>query len=301
MTKTPEASAPRRALGRGLSALLPSREIPRPDLPPAATAGSDQQILKIPIELIDPNPYQPRRVFQAERLDELAQSIRSDGLIQPIVVRANGSRYTLIVGERRWRAGKLAGLEALPAIVEDIPSDRLLEVTLIENIQREDLNPIETAQAFERMVRELHLSHEEIAQRTGKDRTTITNLLRLLKLPADIQQLLAEKRLSMGHARAILGLADEEQQRRLAERSAAQGLSVRQVERLVQRMTEKREGDAPEDQRIDPNVAAAIREMEQVLGTRVRVVEKSANKGRIEIDYHSADDLDRIYSVIVRP
>ena len=301
MTKTPEPSAPRRALGRGLSALLPDREIPRSEAPAAVPAGSEGQVYKIAIELIDPNPYQPRRGFQAERLEELAQSIRSDGMIQPILVRQNGSRYTLIVGERRWRAAKLAGWGEVPAIIQEIPADRLLEVTLIENIQREDLNPIEAAQAFERMARELHLSHEEIAERTGKDRTTITNLLRLLKLPVDIQQLVAERRISMGHARAILGLPDEEQQRTVAERSAAQGLSVRQVERLVQRMTEKREGRATEDEHIDPNVAAAIREMEQALGTRVRVVEKSANKGRIEIDYYSAEDLDRIYSMIVRP
>ncbi len=299
MTKTPEPSAPRRALGRGLSALLPERSNVRTETPEAGTPAIER-ILKVPVALIDPNPYQPRRVFQAERLEELAQSIRSDGLIQPIVVRRSGSRYTLIVGERRWRAARLAGLTTVPAIVQEIPADRLLEVTLIENIQREDLNPIETAQAFEGMVRELRISHEEIARRTGKDRTTITNLLRLLKLPADIQQLVAEKRISMGHARAILGLPDEDHQRAVAEKTAAQGLSVRQVERLVQRMTERREVGEPEGTKVDPNVAAAIREMEQALGTKVRVIAKGDQKGCIEIDYYSADDLDRIYAAIVR-
>ncbi len=300
MMKTQESSAPRRALGRGLSALLPERAAPRTvsgtDISPLDSGA----IQKIAIDLIDPNPYQPRRVFRGERLEELAQSIRSDGLIQPIVVQRNEGRYILIVGERRWRAARLAGLEQIPAVIQEIPADRLLEVTLIENIQREDLNPIETAQAFERMARELNISHEEIARRTGKDRATITNLLRLLRLPADVRELVAERRISMGHARAILGLPDEEHQRAVAEKAAAQGLSVRQVERMVQRMTEQRQVGEAEESRLDPNVAAAVREMEQALGTRVRLVAKGDQKGRIEIEYYSAEDLDRIYSVIVR-
>jgi ParB family chromosome partitioning protein len=305
MTRGPELSGQRRALGRGLSALLPPREAPPAAAAPFGQSGSPQsedRIHKISIGLIDPNPYQPRRVFHAEKLEELAQSIRSDGLIQPIVVRANGERFTLIVGERRWRAARLAGLSEIPAVVQEVPAERLLEVTLVENIQREDLNPIETAMALERMARELHISHEEIARRTGKDRTTITNLFRLLKLPADIQQLVAERRISMGHARAILGLPDEASQRMVAEKSAAQGMSVRQVERLVRRMTEQRDGtQQKKGDAEDPNVAAAIRDMEQALGTRVRLVPKSEQKGRIEIEYYSSEDLDRIYSVIVRP
>lgn len=303
MMKPQEQSAPRKALGRGLSALLPSRGSRGGDFPAAGDSPPEpgEKIHKIPVALIDPNPFQPRRVFQPERMEELAQSIRSDGLIQPILLRQSGARYILVVGERRWRAARLAGLTEIPALVRDIPADRLLEVTLIENVQREDLNPIEAAQAFERMARELHLSHEEIARRTGKDRTTITNLLRLLKLPPDVQQLVAERRLSMGHARAILGVPNEEFQRKLAEKAAAQGLSVRQVERLVRRMTEPREVAAPDEAALDPNIAAAIRELEQVLGTRVRVVEQSNRRGRIEIEYYSAEDLERIYSVIVRP
>jgi ParB family chromosome partitioning protein len=267
-----------------------------PDIP---LRGEGERVERISIDLIDPNPYQPRRVFEPDRLTELAQSIRSDGIIQPVVVRRNGPRYTLIVGERRWRAARLAALTEIPCLVQDIPPDRVLEVTLVENIQREDLNPIEAAQAFERMHRELRLSHEAIAERTGKDRTTITNLLRLLKLPSDIQQLVAEHRISMGHARAILGLGSEEHQRAVAEKVAAQGLSVRQVERLVRRMTEAR--DPAEPAPLDPNVAAAVREMEQSLGTRVRVIERGDHKGRIEIEYYSEDDLQRIYSFIVRP
>ena len=193
----------------------------------------------------------------------------------------------------------MAGLKDVPIVIADIHDDRLLEVALIENIQREDLNPIEVAVAFEKLSNDLGLSHEEIGKRTGKDRTTITNMLRLLRLPGDVQLLLAEKRLSMGHARAILGLPTEELQREVAEKAAAQGLSVRQVEQMVHNMTKAREvkkADTPEP--VDPNVKAAISELEAALGTRVRIVEKAPGKGKIEIDYYSQDDLDRIYAVI---
>jgi ParB family chromosome partitioning protein len=265
----------------------------------SAPAGPQRGILDIKIAEIDPNPLQPRTVFQPERLNELAQSIRENGIIQPLVLRRAGARYQLVAGERRWRAAKLAQLESVPAVVQDFTDDRLLEVALIENIQREDLNPIEVAQAFERLVREHALSHDQLAQRTGKDRTTVTNTLRLLKLPADVQILLAERRLSMGHARAILGLPDRELQIQVAEKASAEGMSVRQVERLVQRMTQPREPKTVEEATQDPNVKAAVQEMERILGTRVRLVEKSESRGRIEIEYYSIDDLMRIYDVIV--
>jgi ParB family chromosome partitioning protein len=218
-------------------------------------------------------------------------------VIQPIVVRPHGDRYILVVGERRLRAAKLADLTEIPAIVRNIEQDRLLEVALIENIQREDLNPIEVATALRSMVQQLGLSHEQLAQRTGKDRTTITNLLRLLKLPKDLQRLVAEWRISMGHARAILALDDEDHQRALGEKAAAQGLSVRQVERIVRDLNAPSREAEPEE--IDPNVAAAIQDLEQTLGTRVRLVQRGQKGGRIEIDYYSSDDLDRIYAVIV--
>jgi ParB family chromosome partitioning protein len=232
-------------------------------------------------------------------MEELAQSIRSNGIIQPLVVRRHGERYQLVAGERRWRAAKIAGSHQVPAVIQDIPDERLLEITLIENIQREDLNPIETALAFERLSRELRLNHEEIGRRTGKDRTTITNLIRLLQLPPDIQQLIAERRLSAGHARCLLGLPSVDLQREVAEKSVAQGWSVRQVERLTQRMMEDRKPKAVEDAQTDPNVKAAIQELERVLGTKVRIVERARQKGRIEIEYYSPEDLDRIYTAIV--
>lgn len=295
MTKSND---PRKALGKGLSALLPARAQQIPDGKPARPAG----VSEISIDLIEPNPVQPRTVFQADKLEELAQSIRSNGIIQPLIVQRSGERYQLVAGERRWRAAKLAGLVQVPAIIREFANDRLLEIALIENIQREDLNPMELAEALDRLVREHHLSHEDIGRRTGKDRSTVTNLLRLLKLPKEIQILLAEHRLSMGHARAILGLPTEDQQTDVAQRTVTQGLSVRQVERLIQMMTTERD-PAPTIEKAerapDPNVTAATRELEAALGTRVRIVTQSHDRGRIEIEYFSFEELDRIYNQIV--
>jgi len=283
---------PRKALGRGLGALLPTR-------PPAGLVPTpEENARQIPIDSIDANPLQPRRAFQPERLEELAQSIRSNGIIQPLVVRRAGDRFQLVAGERRWRAAKLAGIQQVPVVIRDIPDDRLLEITLIENIQREDLNPIETAVAFERMMRELVLSPEQVGQRTGKDRTTIVNLIRLLQLPDDIQQLVAERRLSAGHARCLLALPSIQLQREVAEKSVAQGWSVRQAERITRKMLEGRNPKHVDEVDTDPNVKAAIQEMERILGTRVRIVEKANHKGRVEIEFYSSEDLDRIYAAI---
>jgi len=291
----------RRALGKGLSALLPQRSAGSPHTQQQPKEATPQQsgILAIPIAEIDPNPLQPRSVFRPEQLGELAQSIRENGIVQPLIVRRSGDRYQLIAGERRLRAAKLASLDVVPAVVQDYTDERVQVVTLIENIQREDLNPIEVAHAFERLVKNLNLSHEQVAQRTGKDRTTITNMLRLLRLPEDVQILLAEHRLSMGHARAILGLPTPELQLQVAQRVASEGLSVRQVERLVQKMVEPREAKPPDEIVQDPNVKAAAQDMERVLGTRVRIIEKSEHRGRIEIDYYSSEELHRIYEHIV--
>ena len=192
---------PRKALGKGLGALLPTRA---PVAPPPSV--EPETVHTLPISLIDPNPLQPRRIFQTERLADLAQSIRANGIIQPLVVRKIGDRYQLVAGERRWRAAKLIEIQEVPVVVRDIPDDHLLEISLIENIQREDLNPIETANALASLSTEFHLNPEQIGNRTGKDRTTIINFLRLLQLPEDLQQLVAERRLSAGHARCLLGL-----------------------------------------------------------------------------------------------
>jgi len=284
----------RKALGRGLGSLLPTRP-----LAPAPATVVEETSLTVPIDSIDPNPLQPRKVFHGERLAELAQSITANGIIQPLVVRRAGDRYQLVAGERRWRAAKLAGIHQLPIVIRDIPDERLLEITLVENIQREDLNPIETAIAFARMESELHMSPEQVGLRTGKDRSTVVNLTRLLHLPNDLQQLVADRRLSAGHARCLLSLPTEELQRQAAERSVSQGWSVRQLERVTQKMTESRRPKSVDEAAVDPNVKAAIQEMERALGTKVKIVEKAKGKGKIEIEYYSADDLDRIYTAIV--
>jgi ParB family transcriptional regulator, chromosome partitioning protein len=284
---------PRKALGRGLGALLPTRA------PAALAAEAPEPVSQgVSIDLIDPNPLQPRRVFQADRLTELAQSILASGIIQPLLVRRVGERFQLIAGERRWRAAKLAEITHVPVVVRDVPDDRLLEISLIENIQREDLNPIETAKAFSRLASEFGLSPDQIGERTGKDRTTVVNFLRLLQLSEDMQQLVSERRLSAGHARCLLSLPTLELQREVAEKAVAQGWSVRQLERMTQRMLEGREPKHA-DEVQDPNVKAAIQEMMRALGTRVRIVEKARGGGRIEIDYYSQEDLDRVYDVIV--
>jgi ParB family transcriptional regulator, chromosome partitioning protein len=250
------------------------------------------------IDAITPNPLQPRTVFRPDRLEELAASIRANGIIQPLIVRRIGDAFQIIAGERRWRAAKMAGLAEVPVIVQDVADPRMLELALIENIQREDLNPIETAHAYERLSRELGLSQEEIGRRTGKERSSVTNMLRLLRLPQEVQLLLAENRLSMGQARALLGLDSEQDQVRLAEKASAQGLSVRQVEALVQEAATGSPRGAKRTQREtsqDPNVKAAAEQMEQMLGTRVRIVELSEQRGRIEIEYYSQEELERLY------
>jgi len=294
---------PRKVLGKGLSALLPGRfptsggaaPAPLPDDKPSASPA------RLPLSSIHANPMQPRTVFQADRLEELAASIRANGIIQPIVVRQHNNAYQIVAGERRWRAAKLAGVADVPVVVQDVADPRMLELALIENIQREDLNPIETAHAYERLSRELGLSHEEIGRRTGKDRTSITNIVRLLKLPKEVQLLVAEHRITMGHARAILGLPEATTQIQIAEKAAAQNLSVRQVEALVQELTAERprEGSGHrKEHTVDPNVKAAIDELERALGTRVRIVELSEQRGRIEIEYYSQAELDRLFQHI---
>jgi len=285
---------PRKALGKGLGALLPTRAPTQP-----TESVSDHAAHMLPTALIDANPLQPRRLFQAERLAELAQSIRINGIIQPLVVRKVGERFQLVAGERRLRAAQEAGLTEVPVVLREIPDDHLLEITLVENIQREDLNPIETATAFARMSSELALTPEEIGRRTGKDRSTVVNFMRLLQLPADIQQLVADRRLSAGHARCLLSLDSVEMQRAVAEKVVTHGWSVRQTELTTQKLAEGDKAKSVEEVQLDPNVKAAIAELQRVLGTRVRIVEKARKGGRIEIEYYSQEDLDRIYSAIV--
>ncbi len=304
MTNGPDQK--RKALGKGLSALLPSRPVQ-----PANVAVTSVDALprepesptSLPIDMILANPTQPRTIFDPTKIEELAQSIRANGIIQPLIVRKLGDKYELIAGERRLRAARQAMLSVVPVVVQDLAEDRILEVALIENIQREDLNAIELAVAYDRLNRELGLSHEEIGRRTGKDRSSIANTIRLLKLPQPVQQLLSENRLSMGQARALLGLTDETSQLSLAEKAVAQGLSARQVEALVRQQVEpgktgKSAKDAGLPSKQDPNIRAAADDLERLLGTRVRIVEQTAERGRIEIEYYSQEDLMRIFELV---
>lgn len=312
MSNEPDRSQ-RKALGKGLSALLSTRSAPAElrhsgaAFAPALDAPEPSEAVQnIALDHIEPSAEQPRDSFDAEKLQELAQSIRANGLIQPIAVQKIGpGKYRIIAGERRWRAARLAGLTEIPALVRSVEADQLLELALIENIQREDLNPVEIALAFQRLTAHHGLSHEEIARRTGKDRTTITNFLRLLRLSAAVRNELAAGAISTGHARALLNVTDEKAQAELCERIVRQGLSVRDTEKLVKNLTNRAravpDGKAKGDrEQLDPNVRAALEEMSAALGTRVRLIPKSETTGRIEIDYYSQDDLDRIYSTIVK-
>lgn len=282
----------KRALGKGLTSLIPAKPAPPP--PHVEVTGP---VMELPIEKIHANAEQPRKDFEEEPLKELARSIRANGIIQPLIVRKRGEEYELVAGERRLRAALLAGLTKVPVSVMEIENEKLVEVAIIENIQREDLNPVELAVAFSRMSNDLGLSHEEIGTRTGKDRATITNALRLLQLPADLLGLLSTRKISPGHGRAILKLADEEQQRQLAQKIIEHGLSVRDTERLAATLSEPRK-PKPKAPALDPNVRAAIEELERALGTKVRIQDRGKGRGKIEIEYYSAEDLDRIYGRI---
>ena len=276
----------RKALGRGLSALL--REVE------TASAGLEQ----VPVDLIDPNPFQPRSAFPEETLRELAESIRSSGVLQPILVRRVDGKYQLIAGERRLRAARMAGLQAVPVVIRDLGDRETLELAVTENVMREDLNPIEVAHAYDSLQERFQLSHEEIAARIGINRSTVSNTLRLLGLPEQIQNMVANGDVSAGHARALLGLQSADRQNELAQLIAKRGLSVRQVESIVASAQ-----SAPEAQKVarkvDPNTRAAALELERSLGTRVRIV-GSEKRGKIEISYFSGDDLQRLYELLTR-
>jgi len=292
----------RKALGKGLHSLLPIRSGPPADAPAqGGEPARERDVQNLPIHQVTPNPNQPRREFDAAAMLELTQSIERDGIIQPIIVRkAALGQYQIIAGERRWRAAKAAGLTNVPVIVRTADDQQALELAIVENIQREDLNPIELAIAFHRMATELGLSHDQIGQKTGKERATITNSVRLLQLPAELQTMIATRRLSPGHARALLKFDDEELQREIALRSIDEGWSVRQIEQFTRPKTSgsKAKSKRPEEP-VDPNVKFALSEMERILGTKVRIIESGTGKGKIEIEYYSADDLSRIYDLII--
>ncbi|XXF81702.1 ParB/RepB/Spo0J family partition protein [Myxococcaceae bacterium GXIMD 01537] len=286
----------KRALGRGLSALIPqAAPAPAPVVP--AEPPPRPGVLKLPIEAIHRDTAQPRRYFDETKLTELTESIKTHGLMQPVLVRKEGDGYRLIAGERRWRASQAAGLHEIPAIVKDVTEVEAFELALVENLQRADLNPIEEADGYKRLIEEFKLTQEQVSQRVGKDRSTVANALRLLGLPDDVKEMVAAGSISMGHARALLGVPRLPEMAALAQQVVERKLSVRDTEKLVQQQrTSKKEGGRPAKQ--SPQVKALVEELQRLLGTKVRLSEKGGGKGTLEVDFFSYDDLDRLLKLL---
>src|SRR5687768_4257631 len=282
----------RKALGRGLGALLSSDR--------TIDLGSEPS--EVDLDSIVPGPMQPRTHFDEASLESLAESIRSHGVVQPLLVRRRDSGFELIAGERRWRAAKLAGLTRVPVVVKEVPDESLLEIALIENIQREDLNPIEEAQAYKKLIETVGLTQEALASRVGRDRSYITNYLRLLRLPDDLQQHVKKGRLSTGHARTLLAVSNVDLQRHLAKKIIAGGLSVRATEQLVHKSTEPK-ASPPRSARLveDPNIKATEGKLRRALGTQVKILQAADGQGKLEISFFNTQDLDRIYRLLVPP
>jgi ParB family chromosome partitioning protein len=280
----------RKALGKGLSALLPDPE-------PAAAPSAADLTAEAPVASLEPNPYQPRSAMDPTRLSELSASIRESGIVQPILVRRHGERYQIIAGERRWRAAQQAGLATVPIVVREVADDRLLELALVENIQRQELSPLEEAQAFHRLQEELRLTQEEVARKVGRDRTTVTNTLRLLRLPREVRDLLNAGGLDAGHGRALLALEKAEEQTALAREAARKGLSVREVERRVALMRAPRAKTPPTR---DANTRAAEERLRAALGTRVQIARRGRG-GQLRIAFATEAELNRLYELLVRP
>jgi ParB family chromosome partitioning protein len=273
-------------LGKGLGALIPEKGTPEPE--------GKKALAFCGIEEVQPNPFQPRKSFADEQLQELVDSIREKGILQPLIVRPKGDRYELIAGERRWRAAQKAGLKEVPILIKDVSETEMLELSLIENIQREDLNPIEAAEAFKRLMDQFHLTQEEVSKKVGKDRTTIANTIRLLKLPPEVKQSLAEGKISMGHARAFLSLDGVDKQKALLKRLLLNGLSVRQIENLAKRLRAK---SHPLPRKPMPEWGSLVEELQRALGTKVKIVGQK-KRGKIEIEYYSPEELDRIIELL---
>lgn len=282
----------RQPLGRGLSALL-------------GDEGPKESVVELGLEQIEANSEQPRTRFDEAALDQLAQSISSNGIVQPIVVRKNGPKYQIIAGERRWRAAQRAGLRKVPVVVREVADDKLLELALIENIQREELNPVEEARAFRKLTDAIGLTQEMIAERVGKERSLIATSLRLLNLPAEVLEMIEDGRLSASHGRALLMIGDTSAQRRLAKTIVSMGLSVREAERAVKQAMRPNTSQTPDKKAVnakrDANLISAETKMRRKLSTNVNILPSRNGKGgKIEIEYYTMEDLDRIYQAIIQ-
>ncbi len=297
MTITTTQSGPRKALGRGLESLLPSA---RPAETTISAALPPNAVRDLPISEIDPNPYQTRTNFEDQALNELAASIQANGIVQPIVVRPVNGRFQLIAGERRWRASQKLGREFIPAVIKQVSNEQAMEMTIVENLQREGLNPMEEARAFERLASEFNLTQEQMSQRTGRERASIANLLRLLRLPEAVQQSIEKGELTAGHAKALLALDTPEAIASAAQKVRQLALSVRQTEGMVHRLLapgDEKQSEAKPKRAVDPNVRAAEEELQRALGVRV-TIRDNKGKGKIVIEYASLEDFDRVVETL---
>jgi len=308
----------RNALGRGLGALIRELEGKRPEPTPTplqpqpTAAGSAAAAMparqpvqggpqEIDIDLIEPSPYQPRTKFHEQALDELARSIKASGIIQPLVVRPIGSRFQLIAGERRWRAAQRAGLNKVSAIVKQVADELALEMTLVENIQREDLNAMEAARAFERLLDEFHLTQEAVAERTGKDRATVANAIRLLKLEKQIQEWIEDGKLTAGHGRALLAVPEQQLRMRYAHRASRGALTVRQIEKLAARRTQGKHPQPPAPPHLDPNIRKALEELQRHLGTRIILrLKTKVRPGQLVLEFYDDAQLMGLYDRLMK-
>ena len=293
--QTPEKTQ-KRALGRGLSALIPQ---PLSQGGPLTSEGIQRGVFQLPIEEVERDGAQPRKQFDAGRLQELAESIKAQGVIQPILVRKDNGHYRLIAGERRWRAAQLAGLQSIPALVREATEAQAFEMALVENLQRTDLNPIEEAEGYRRLIEEFALTQEQVSSRVGKERSSVANALRLLGLPDEVKGLVADGAISMGHARALLGLPTPPEMLELAKRAMEERLSVRETERRVQQSRRNPLPRATPKAPVEtsPQVRLIVEELQRVLGTKVHLHDRGG-KGVIELEYYSYEDLDRLRDLL---
>ena len=293
------AAKVKRGLGKGLDAMSP---IPESSTSEQAAGKADDKGTETVVRItqVEPNREQPRKNFDEDALQELADSIKQFGLLQPILVQDRKTYYDIIAGESRWRAAKLAGLKEVPVIIRDYTEQEIVEISLIENIQREDLNPIEEAQAYKRLLTEFNLKQDEVAERVSKSRTAVTNSMRLLKLCDEVQQMIIDDMLSTGHARALISIEDPEQQYTIAQKIFDEKLSVRDVEKLVKNLNkpEKPKKSAADDQSLDIVYQDVAEKLKQSLGTKVDITSKGNGAGKIEIEFYNHDDLDRIIELL---
>ena len=292
----------KKGLGKGIGALIPEDDDVKVKEVIKEVIVKEPADTKIRISLIEPNKEQPRKAFDEDALIELAESIKQYGILQPLLVQKKGDFYEIIAGERRWRAAKMAGVKKVPVIIKKLTEQEIMEISLIENIQREDLNPIEEALAYKRLLSEFNLKQDEVAERVSKSRTAVTNAMRLLKLNEKVQQMVIDEMLTTGHARALLGIEDQEKQYTVAQKIFDEKLSVRDTEKLVKSLQNEKKKQTDVRTQIDPKLEAIYQDLEEqmkvILGTKVSINHKDSEKGKLEIEYYSQDELDRIIDLL---